>query len=382
MSGKLIFHETPGDSSAPSPFWEAIAETVTNADVALACPYLEPKYIAWIAQKSRSWRLITDIYAWLQSYSGNTRKAAYDFIRENTIHIRDQQGLHAKLVLSDNAAVFGSANLTGPGMKQNVELGIHVSDQQYVQELKTWYDAIWAEAAPYSPSCLDQIFEHLPVSDPKTQRNTGNGRRKLPTRGVVDLDSGDHSHSGNNAESSETYQRLVKAVSEMPDRTWAEWFFAWGRELLEALALSPDDPRIVTSMPKKSNCIRITIGRRLILGAESSRGEQRLLALLETPTFSGDVPLGTMLDQQTFDPRIDEYGNEAPWLLYYEAPELAPCPGHVMEGWIRQCNLELKRVRRSPYWTKGYHRPEVYRTIMEDDYRSRVLDEAFPESAR
>jgi phosphatidylserine/phosphatidylglycerophosphate/cardiolipin synthase-like enzyme len=56
------------------------------------------------------------------------------------IHCDD---VHAKCVIGDDLASFGSANLNLHSVLSRTELGLLVDDLAQLRELKEWFDGIW-----------------------------------------------------------------------------------------------------------------------------------------------------------------------------------------------------------------------------------------------
>ena len=56
------------------------------------------------------------------------------------------------------AALVTSANLTTGGLSGNLELGLARYDPWLVREATDWFDALWAEAEPFTDDLLDLLF--------------------------------------------------------------------------------------------------------------------------------------------------------------------------------------------------------------------------------
>ena len=146
--GRLIYHNLTGISGQDSPFDEAILEVARFGSVSIVSPYIGVDYLDRIIQVSPTWRLITDIEAWLSSLSMRARPKAWLFIRENLPKIHHCPAIHAKTVISQELAMIGSANLTNTGILNRTEMGILIDEPKMVAELNTWFDAIWHQTLP------------------------------------------------------------------------------------------------------------------------------------------------------------------------------------------------------------------------------------------
>jgi len=144
---KLLYHAVQRTNSDCSPFDDAILNAARGAVVRIASPYIGLSYLERITEVASDWTLISDIEAWLSSLSMRARPAAWSFIREHINKIHHCPGLHAKVVIGDKLAVFGSANLTLSGIQARTELGMLLTEHSLVLELSSWFDGIWSTTA-------------------------------------------------------------------------------------------------------------------------------------------------------------------------------------------------------------------------------------------
>lgn len=144
---KLLYHAVQRTNSDCSPFDDAILNAARGAVVRIASPYIGLSYLERIIQVASDWTLISDIEAWLSSLSMRARPSAWSFIREHINRIHHCPGLHAKVVIGDKLAVFGSANLTLTGIQARTELGMLLTEHSQVHELSSWFDGIWSTTA-------------------------------------------------------------------------------------------------------------------------------------------------------------------------------------------------------------------------------------------
>lgn len=139
---KILFHQdsTKGGSS---PFDEAIYRSAKDSHVKIVSPYLGMNYLGRIVGLAKSWSLITDVNAWLESISRLERERALNFLHLNQERIHHCDMIHAKAAIGEEYAYFGSANLTGIGVLQRTELGVFIDARENLQELHDWFDSIW-----------------------------------------------------------------------------------------------------------------------------------------------------------------------------------------------------------------------------------------------
>ena len=80
--------------------------------------------------------------------------------------------LHGKAYLLGTAAdarsaLVSSANLTGPGMRTNRELGLVDYQPNVAAEAIAWFDRLWAEATPYKDELRTLLFPAAPLVTPE-----------------------------------------------------------------------------------------------------------------------------------------------------------------------------------------------------------------------
>jgi len=120
----LIYHSEESYNKGESPFDAAIRDTVDSEQVRIVCPYIGPTYVKSILSDVDEWQIITDIVAWVGTFHGDSRDEIKEFIEEHQPRIHHFRHIHAKVVLSDDSAVLGSANLTDKGVTGRTEMGV------------------------------------------------------------------------------------------------------------------------------------------------------------------------------------------------------------------------------------------------------------------
>lgn len=163
---KLIYHPPIQTSEAVSPFDAAIMEMVAGKHVSIACPYLGVEYLNRVIANAKSWQLLTDVTAWLQSHGLTARPGIVEFILKHSDLIHHCENLHAKVVLTDVTALFGSANFTMSGVTKNTELGVLIDSAEHVAELRMWFDSIWLGTRVVDHAELSNLAQGLPSKPP------------------------------------------------------------------------------------------------------------------------------------------------------------------------------------------------------------------------
>lgn len=144
---KLLYHPKHSENEE-SVFDKAISEICTNNAIKLVSPYIGIDYLQRITALSVNWKLISDVNEWLSSSSSNDRMKIVDFIKLNLEKIHHYNDIHAKVVISQDKAYLGSANLTSSGLLRRTEMGILIDDKILLQELDAWFDENWLDTAP------------------------------------------------------------------------------------------------------------------------------------------------------------------------------------------------------------------------------------------
>lgn len=99
---KLVYHDVQSGKQV-SPFDEALVNLATKADpLLLASPYIGLSFLHRLIDRSKSWRLISDVEAWLMSSSRKQRARCWEFIVEHAEQIRHVPALHAKVAIGNN----------------------------------------------------------------------------------------------------------------------------------------------------------------------------------------------------------------------------------------------------------------------------------------
>ena len=100
--------------------------------------------------------------------------ALHELVASGRVEVRayTRGPLHAKAYLCwyDNhaepgSAIVGSSNLTLAGFQHNTELNVRVSGKAEMDELKSWFDALWADSTDISDDLVTQIVQSWPLAE-------------------------------------------------------------------------------------------------------------------------------------------------------------------------------------------------------------------------
>ncbi|WP_139246785.1 hypothetical protein [Halogranum amylolyticum] len=143
--------------------------------------------------------------------------------------------------------------------------------------------------------------------------------------------------------------------------------------MLSETSLTSDDPRLVMSLPAKRT-LPVTVNNRYVLHPfrkEQSRTEFIL------PANQGSVNkyLKEADRKGRFDAIYNEDESQRPWFVGFDGNPERIVDNEFKRLWLSAVEREIKRAKKSPY--RRYHEPIVYKTAKDQDYRERVIREAF-----
>lgn len=153
----LIYHD-PSDRTGISPFDKAIHRIVEGSEVLIACPYIGLDYLNGIIEKAKDWLLLTDIGEWLSIHDREGQKRIHEFLIDQRGQVRHVPDLHAKVVLGDDQALVGSANLTAKGLTGRSEMAVLLDEKDTIDEITEWFETLWSI---YDPPELNQIEAYI-----------------------------------------------------------------------------------------------------------------------------------------------------------------------------------------------------------------------------
>ncbi len=157
-SNRLIFHPPHAEGAESAAFAEALREVLDASEgpLCLVSPYWGESVMRELV-RGRVFRFITDLDACLQA--GHPGELS-QFLSEHPGSWRHLPSVHAKVFLSDGAALFGSANLTKQGLSARDEVGMVVREGALVRSLHAWFEALWEVAQEITPDALNDTAMH------------------------------------------------------------------------------------------------------------------------------------------------------------------------------------------------------------------------------
>jgi len=275
MPVRLIHHPSESSAHNVSPFDEAIVRMVQEEDVLVACPYLSLRYLMRIFHLAKSVSLLTDAEEWLASHASEARHEIRDFLIDYVGCVHHVKDLHSKVIIAGDAALVGSANFTHKGITSRIEMGVLLQQEHQVDELKMWFQSLWARSSTIVADDLDRYLQSLPTQ-PVTRQEILQSHLtssippirsqlapiQLPSLDQIALEEEDES----------VHKLLVDRVRLFPSRMWADSYFDLMRELMEAMGVDKNDPRLVTSIPRSAGrwLLPVTINNRYVLAGDTA----------------------------------------------------------------------------------------------------------------
>lgn len=162
---QLLYHQMNQDIS---PFDEALVRVFSEESVSIACPYISIRYLQRLLSLTSNWRLLTDLAELYSSTPKSDRDLLRNFLNRHMARVKTLDGLHAKVAIGNNSAMFGSANLTISGVTKRLELSALTTGNDEVAELARWFQNAWVSAIPVSESLIIQSSE-LPFTPAVTK---------------------------------------------------------------------------------------------------------------------------------------------------------------------------------------------------------------------
>jgi hypothetical protein len=112
--------------------------------------------------------------------SGGTNPGPIRRLIDRKVQVRQLDELHAKVIVGDNSAIVGSANLSTNGLQLEAgestgwtEAGVLVHSADELRDISEWFEAIWERTRAIAPSDLDKAEEAWKLrrlARPKTQQ--------------------------------------------------------------------------------------------------------------------------------------------------------------------------------------------------------------------
>lgn len=369
---RLVYHSEEDDDRGESPFDKAIRETADSDFIWIVCPYISPNYLRSILGDTNEWRVITDVEAWAGTFGGSSRQEIQKLVESNRERIHNIQDIHAKVVISDNSAIVGSANLTEKGVTRRREMGVQFEEQDLIEELQDWFFHLWSKSSPID---LDEFRGYIqslsttPTTHSRTTASVSSEAPRVNTSFVKqDILSEDELESDDEARES-----LVNILQIAPSQEWADSFFDLLADVILMWELESDDPRLVTSLAQEDR-IAVSINTRYVLGAfpadEPSTG-----FTIKDGAANVERLIEAADEDMSFDALPGEDEEQTPYWVEYNGYPKRMMDNLFRRSWMKAISDELERASGSPH--QESHEPLVYRMAVNEEYREQILRDAY-----
>jgi len=361
MGIDLIYQEWDSSESSGSPF-NRIEQVVKNSSVDIVCPYLSLDIVERVTELADSWRLITDTSEWLRTQS--KREEIQEFIHQNSDRIHDCRNLHAKVILTKDSAIVGSANFTRAGLTKNSEMSVHFQQTRHVDELQNWVNELWKQTETVDEDALNDYTEDVEPVESRRESSVS-----MPETGPTHNTTLNFLKPEITVEESE-HERLAERAAKAPSREWINTYFDLMEEVIEITGLDEDDTSISTSIPKSDPPrLPVNVNQRYVLTAYPETGMIGIMlpadskAVDTLPEYISDF--GTFNTSSKKDPYWFEFPGDPREYITEE----------MKQDWERAVKKELSRSNGSPH--RKDHRSSAYKAAIDPIYRKKILKEAF-----
>jgi hypothetical protein len=273
-------------------------------------------------------------------------------------------------------------------------MSVLLDEEDTIEELTEWFETVWSI---YNPPKTEQVKEYIETtsSTPSPAQTSSSvtfssgaspGRASLVTSTSNDV-AVDNEHQ-------DSHTKLVKRVSNAPDPEWIDSYFDLLDDLISVTGLSDDDPRLVTSLPQDSR-IPVSINNRYVLVAmrragSEGRGEYRRDYNERVQEHNRWATTGFILGSDVdnidelveladyhfpFDPLSGEDESDTPHYVEYIGGPNRVVARNFKQVWLDAATQEVDRATSSPY--KRHHESVVYEAARNQEYREKVIHEAF-----
>ncbi len=381
-SAIMLHHPVAPSLEVKSSVFADAAKRVLDAaplsEVRLVGPYLAYTVVLPLV-RGRAFRLLTDLAV---CFDGRCDPALVSFMASNLESIRHLESVHAKVVLTDAAVLFGSANLTKSGFAERDELGCLLFDQALVQDVAAWFEELWNTAKPISQGEVLAAAERgqtakAPQGEPSPQQICeGPVHRTLGWMNVAArelsgipcasphrrAEQGLHDVAHERVELTAQLRRLTRSRSE------AIRVLDLLAHALRAAGLGSEDRRLHLNFGARP--MSVTIGQRYVAWCDRARGQAEFGFILDSePTEESRrlIP-GAYLDWYR-----SNRSNDVP-ALHVPVRELTAVPTKIIESWERAIALEVEEAGESSFLR--CKRPYLYRVLVDPSLRSVIAQEA------
>jgi hypothetical protein len=363
---KLIYHDLDACDQF-SPFDKEIVGNIRGKDVSIVCPYIGLKYIEARLRLASDWKIVTDVGEWLSSQQSNEQRILIkDFIVENTDKIRHIPSIHAKVVITNDYAFLGSANLTDKGICKRIEMSVSLDEPEKIRELSDWFNSLWERGSKPERENLEKFIRENPViQQNKTAFIDGSTSDAIIKSRLINLDldepevviQNDHEIA------------LIDAIRKLnQNEFWINQYFDLIKDLFDEFGVTNESQKIAMVV-RKDLKMTINIGQRYVIYTEN--GFVSLIMPLGFRDILNDYQNAAIIDGMFYDKKQNQ---EALWVEFdvYESCEF---DSTIIKLWKTAVAEEFKKTKLSGF--RKYHNPAYFKTVMDKKYREETMGKIF-----
>lgn len=382
---ELIYHPPHAD-----PHDQAYAKAIKTllaapgSDLSLVSPYLSLNILESIIAQT-PFRLVTDLEQCFQEHETHALLAWFE---RHQASIRHMPGVHAKVILTPDAALIGSANLTQTAFTKRLEMSCLLRHEAQLRELNTWFEQLWRHSAPLERSALDAIRRR-----PHTPPSQADSFAKLPPRGNLGWMA--QAPQAPQAQHQKPILSVPKTTKIIIPKHWdtdhadlarqlhrtcttrehAQQILALMHSALIASGLDRDDPRLHLNFGRRP--ILINIGQRYVAWYPSERAAQHEPSLgFLLDSFDVAREAKQLIPGSEFGAFTKNKEADIP-AFYVPSSQLDSLPQLLIDSWHRGIKLEVARAKKSSYIKSK--RPFLFDALMDESLQAQLLHIAFPQ---
>lgn len=358
---KLIYHKTD-DNNPYSPFDSEIVSLANGQNLLLVSPYIGLSYLKRLIKISKSWKLITDFQEWIISHPNKLQRLEIcDFIASHLENIKHIPDIHAKVLITDNAAFLGSANFTQKGILERTEMSVSFSETDKVNELKEWFNSLLEISTNYTKKQLFDFVnknENIIVQPKIAGLKIPFEHNKRKTI-LVPLDTFLKTDEDFEAD-------LIQGIKQTKkDKVWLNRYFDLLKDLFTEYEIDENSQKISMSVTKAFK-MPVSIGQRYIICPRHRRDAIGLILPLDFKDIITDYP-DAAINQSYFYRNNTE---EALWVDFDSNIIFSDDP-FLLSSWHKAVKTEIDRTTISGF--RQNHNPYYYKVVMDTNYRKKIL---------
>jgi len=357
---KLIYHDIKF-SNPISPFDKELVSIASGQNILLVSPYIGLSYLKRLIKISKSWRLITDFEELILSHPNDKQRLEIcEFFNNHFVNVKHIQGIHAKVMVTENSAFLGSANFTEKGILTRTEMSVSFSEADKVKELKDWFNSLWKEATNFTKKQLAEFVmnnENIIIQPRITRLESSYSLSKRKSI-LVPLENFQNPHK-------DLEQELIKAIKKTNmGNKWLNKCFNLIREMLIEFGIEKNS-QIISMSVSKNHQMKIIIGDRLIIThREDAVG---LILPIGFRNVISDYPEAEINERYFYDKNKNQ---EALW-VEFESNVILSHDKFLFGNWKNAVKTEIDRTMISRF--RKNHNPFYYQAVMDLNYRRQIL---------